>query len=188
MYYIDNPEDNLGDITTQRVEEGENVGRYQITSIVSNPNPEYSIYIEDGILEILPINNYLHNLVIEKNKMDEDGLYTLPVAIQQKGSYNVNFEVRTSQLNIAALTIKSYEIVNNDILKDTAVESIEIAQNSLFLDVVTVPPTISGYFTVNTGLINLTKRIAVRVEMSLNGMTNQSYTAVKYFYLQGTSN
>ena len=188
LYYIDNPEDNLGDITTQRVEEGENVGRYQITSIVSNPNPEYSIYIEDGILEILPINNYLHNLVIEKNKMDEDGLYTLPVAIQQKGSYNVNFEVRTSQLNIAALTIKSYEIVNNDILKDTAVESIEIAQNSLFLDVVTVPPTISGYFTVNTGLINLTKRIAVRVEMSLNGMTNQSYTAVKYFYLQGTSN
>ena len=26
------------------------------------------------------------------------------------------------------------------------------------------------------------------VEMGLNGMTNQSYTAVKYFYLQGTSN
>lgn len=188
LYYIDNTEDNLGDITTQRVEEGENVGRYQITSIVSNPNPEYSIYIEDGILEILPINNYLHNLVIEKNKMDEDGLYTLPVAIQQKGSYNVNFEVRTSELSIAALTIKSYEIVNNDILKDTAVESIEIAQDSLFLDTTTTPKTIRGYFTVNTGLINLTKRIAVRVEMSLNGMTMQLYTAVKYFYLQGTSN
>lgn len=78
--------------------------------------------------------------------------------------------------------------MNNDILKDTAVESIEIAQNSLFLDIVTIPPTIRGYFTVNTGLINLTKRITVRVEMSLNGMTNQSYTAVKYFYLQGTSN